>query len=128
MWITSIWRSGSRCERRTASGRALPAIAAALAAAIAVVVASAGSLAAQGAVIGQLRLAERGRAAPRDLDAAVVWLESSRRVVPVSSTSPTAGAIEMRGREFLPHVRIVRAGGAVAFPNRSTTTSSRTRR
>ena len=100
MRITSIWRSRSSCSA---------ALAFALLGA---------PLGAQGTVAGQIRLAERPGDGARDLAQAVVWLEAPRRLaVPASNSAPAAGAIAMRGREFLPHVRVVRAGGAVAFPN-----------
>ncbi|MBV9881272.1 MAG: hypothetical protein JO180_12285 [Gemmatirosa sp.] len=105
MRITSIWRSGSRCEWGALGAALVLGLVAARADA-------------QGTVVGQLRLTERSGSASRDLNDAVVWLEPPRRlVVPASAPAPASGAIEMRGREFLPHVRVVRAGSAVSFPN-----------
>jgi plastocyanin len=81
-------------------------------------VAAAGVLPAQGTVSGIVTLEERAGAARGDLRGAVVYLESRGRIFPTSDApSLRAGTIVMRGREFLPHVRIVLAGGSVAFPN-----------
>jgi plastocyanin len=76
------------------------------------------TLLAQAALSGTLTLEERPGAAPGDVRGAVVYLESLNRVIP-SSDAPSlrSGTIVMRGREFIPHVRIVLAGGSVAFPN-----------
>jgi plastocyanin len=73
---------------------------------------------AQGTLSGLVTLEERAGAARGDLRGAVVYLESAPRVFPSSDVpSLRNGTIVMRGREFLPHVRIVLAGGSVAFPN-----------
>jgi plastocyanin len=64
-------------------------------------------------------LHERDDADRGDRRSAVVYLE------PRGATTRTAGdvpslrsaSIAMRGREFIPHVRVIRAGGTVAFPN-----------
>ncbi|AHG88974.1 hypothetical protein J421_1437 [Gemmatirosa kalamazoonensis] len=72
-----------------------------------------------GIVAGTLHVVDRPGEATHDLGDAVVWLEAPRRVAfPASSSAALAsGTIVMRGREFIPHVRVVRAGGSVAFPN-----------
>ena len=75
--------------------------------------------AAQGAVSGMLALQER-RGAPRgDMRSAVVYLEPrAGSALNVSGSSALRRtSIAMRGREFLPHLRIVLVGGSVAFPN-----------
>jgi hypothetical protein len=73
---------------------------------------------AQGSVSGSVTLEERPGAARGDISGAVVYLESLDRVIPVSDVpSLRMGTIVMRGREFRPHVRVVLAGGTVAFPN-----------
>ena len=69
---------------------------------------------AQGTVTGRLTLAERGGAPAPDVDQAVVYLESNAPMPPWASFSER---IVMRGREFLPHVQVVAAGGEVGFPN-----------
>jgi plastocyanin len=71
---------------------------------------------AQGTVTGRITLVERGGAGASDVDQAVVYLEAAPTVTlpPWPSSSEK---IAMRGREFLPHVRVVAAGGEVAFPN-----------
>ncbi|MDQ3950026.1 MAG: hypothetical protein M3282_06750 [Gemmatimonadota bacterium] len=75
-------------------------------------------LAAQSSVSGIVTLEERPGAARGDIRGAVVYLESLGRVIPVNGApSLRMGTIVMRGREFLPHVRVVLAGGIVAFPN-----------
>jgi plastocyanin len=78
----------------------------------------AGPTAAQGSVSGVVSLEERPGMAPGDVRGAVIYLESPDRTMSVSDVpSLRMGTIVMRGREFLPRVRVVLAGGAVAFPN-----------
>lgn len=76
---------------------------------------------AQGSVAGVVTLQERAGGGRGDMRQAVVYLEpragSALTVLPVSASSLRRGSIAMRGREFLPHVRIVLAGGTVGFPN-----------
>jgi plastocyanin len=69
--------------------------------------------AAQGTVSGRVAIAERDGGTTADLDQAVVWLEGAAGP-PWAAQSES---IAMRGREFVPHVRIVALGGEVAFPN-----------
>jgi plastocyanin len=65
-----------------------------------------------------IALEERAGAERGDVRGAVVYLESASRVIPASDVpSLRMGTIVMRGREFIPHVRVVLAGGTVAFPN-----------
>jgi plastocyanin len=75
---------------------------------------------AQGAVTGQLALVERQGAERGDLRTAVVYLEVRGRVIAPASARPALleTSIAMTGREFVPHVRTILAGGTVAFPNR----------
>jgi len=76
------------------------------------------ALPAQGTVSGTVTLEERPGTDRGDIRGAVVYLESRGGVIPVSDVpSLRMGTIVMRGREFIPHVRVVLAGGAVAFPN-----------
>lgn len=74
---------------------------------------------AQGAVTGTIALEERAGSPRGDLRDAVVWLEARDAVaMPAESEgAPRRASIAMRGREFLPRVQVVRAGGTVAFPN-----------
>ena len=73
---------------------------------------------AQATISGAVTLEERPGAERGDVRGAVVYLESLDRVIPASDVpSLRVGAIAMRGREFRPHVRVVMAGGSVAFPN-----------
>jgi plastocyanin len=73
---------------------------------------------AQGSVAGVIALDERRDAERGDLRDAVIWLEPKSRLVPVNDVPQMRSAsISMRGREFIPHVRVVLAGGSVAFPN-----------
>jgi plastocyanin len=77
------------------------------------------SLGAQGMVSGQVVLLEPRTNARHDVATAVVYLEPvggpDRYDRPAGQ--PATASISMRGREFIPHVQIVRAGGSVDFPN-----------
>jgi plastocyanin len=73
---------------------------------------------AQRNVSGILGLEERSGGEKSDIRSAVVYLEPRERAIPVNDvTSMRSRVIAMKGREFLPHVAIVLAGGTVAFPN-----------
>lgn len=78
---------------------------------------AAGDSHAQSSVSGRVTLLESGKKNPNDLGTSIVWL------VPVGfadnrmDTIPRHAAVAMRGREFLPHVRVVSVGGSVEFPN-----------
>jgi plastocyanin len=75
----------------------------------------AGSIAAhaQSTVSGQVAVLEVPGAKANDLANAVIWLESaSSSAAPVGDTP-----IVMESRTFTPRVRVVSAGGSVAFPN-----------
>ena len=75
---------------------------------------------AQGSVSGQLSLIERQGADRSDPASAVVFLEIRGRVASAESAPRPAlrqTTIAMTGREFVPHVRTILAGGSVAFPN-----------
>jgi len=76
---------------------------------------------AQGGVSGQLSLIERQGATDKsDPASAVVFLEVRGRVASAESAPRPAlrqTTIAMTGREFVPHVRTILAGGNVAFPN-----------
>jgi plastocyanin len=75
-------------------------------------------LLAQATVSGVLGLEERSGAERGDIRNAVIYLEPRERAIPVSDVrSMRSRVIAMHGREFLPHVSIVLAGGTVAFPN-----------
>ena len=76
------------------------------------------SLSAQGIVSGQLVVVERQGADRTDLRSAVVYLESRGRNVQAGGRpTPRDASIAMTGREFVPHVRVILAGGSVTFPN-----------
>jgi plastocyanin len=92
---------------------------AALTLAITLVAGAAGTARAQANVSGQIVLVERQGAEPSDLRSAVVYLEPVGKVVRTASASPAPRetAIAMTQREFVPHVRVVQAGGSVSFPN-----------
>ena len=78
----------------------------------------AGPAAAQARVSGVVTLEERAGAERGDVSAAVVYLEPLARVMPASDVPALRSTvIAMRGREFIPRVRVVLAGGSVAFPN-----------
>ncbi|MEO8564276.1 MAG: hypothetical protein ABI601_19520 [bacterium] len=74
---------------------------------------------AQGAVTGQIALVERQGAERSDLRSAVVYLEPIGRVArdAGAKAEPREASIAMTDREFVPHVRVVPAGGSVSFPN-----------
>ncbi|MDB4884031.1 MAG: hypothetical protein JWL95_2797 [Gemmatimonadetes bacterium] len=74
---------------------------------------------AQTTVSGQLVLIERQGAERSDLRSAVVYLESPGKLFHPAAAKPELRdvAIAMTGREFVPHVRVVLAGGSVKFPN-----------
>src|SRR5437764_10275540 len=75
-------------------------------------------LRAQATVSGILGLEERSGAERGDIRSAVIYLEPRERAIPVNDVrSMRSRVIAMHGREFLPHVSIVLAGGTVAFPN-----------
>ena len=71
---------------------------------------------AQGSVTGHVTVLETGRA-KKDVNSAVVWLVPVNTVDSRFDTVPHKTSIAMRSREFLPHVRVVAAGGSVEFPN-----------
>jgi plastocyanin len=72
-----------------------------------------------GSVSGEIVIRERSGGQPRDVASAVVYLEVPGRVVRDGADPALLdAAIEMKGREFLPHVRPVLAGTEVAFPNK----------
>ena len=79
----------------------------------------AGIAGAQAPVSGQIALVERQGAERSDLRGAVVYLEPAAQVARAASTRPDLRetTIAMRGREFVPHVRVVLAGARVSFPN-----------
>jgi len=87
--------------------------------ALAAVVCHAATAHAQGDVSGQISLIERQGADRRDPGTAVVYLEERGRVDPQGASRPMLRqtTIAMTGREFVPHVRTILAGGSVAFPN-----------
>jgi len=74
---------------------------------------------AQATVSGQLSVVERQGADRIDLRTAVVYLEAPGRNVQSAGGRPTPrdAAIAMTNREFVPHVRVILAGGTVSFPN-----------
>ncbi len=74
-------------------------------------------LSAQGTVSGSVHILERSTKARRDLDNAVVLLDAETSG-PRTSGSAGGAVVNMRGREFVPHVQIVRVGGTVAYPNK----------
>jgi plastocyanin len=75
---------------------------------------------AQGSVTGQIALIERQGAPRGDLGTAVVFLEARGRIIAPASARPSLRetSIAMTGREFVPHVRTILAGGSVSFPNK----------
>ena len=85
---------------------------------VALLAAAVSGAGAQAAVSGTLALAERSGAPHGDMRTAVIYLEPRNAVMSAGDAAALRrGTIAMRGREFLPHVRIVLAGGSVGFPN-----------
>ena len=81
---------------------------------------SATSAQAQGEVAGQITLLEAKSTAKHDVASAVVFLEpANKRGAQYSRPTGeySSASIDMRNREFVPHIQIVRAGGSVEFPN-----------
>lgn len=73
---------------------------------------------AQGSVSGEISLLDRRGASKGDVRTGVIYLEpESPRAMNISSSELLSGTIVMRGREFIPHVKPVLAGGSVQFPN-----------
>src|SRR5689334_21886788 len=70
--------------------------------------------AAQGVVTGRLSIMERPGAHTTDLAEAVIWLEPRGGGGVAARSHPQ---IVMESREFVPRVRVVGVGSAVAFPN-----------
>jgi plastocyanin len=74
-------------------------------------------VAAQGNVSGTVALEERPEAERGDVRTAVVFLEPRSRTAAPDRPELLTATIEMKGRDFLPHVRTVLVGGKVGFPN-----------
>ena len=68
-------------------------------------------------VSGVISLEERPDAERGDLRGAVVYLEPKSGAAPADVPDMRQATIAMRGREFIPHVQVLLAGGSVAFPN-----------
>lgn len=85
-------------------------------AAVALLLAASSALA-QGTVSGTVRILEKGTLSTKDLGDAIVFVESDGQVLR-PGTALDNPAVDMKGREFVPHVQIVRAGGSVAYPNK----------
>ena len=87
--------------------------------AVAALVGASRAARAQGVVSGQIVLVERQGAEHSDLRSAVVYLEPVGKLVRDASARPELreASIAMTDREFVPHVRVVQAGGSVSFPN-----------
>ncbi len=71
----------------------------------------------QGSVRGSVALLERGGVKARDVAYAVVYLDAPGRPVNERREAHARAEIDMRRREFDPHVQVVRVGGTVTFPN-----------
>ena len=125
--VVSLERSrGRRALRACAIGATVVAIGAGTAASSPAARATTAMVApTQGASVrGQVSLVERPGAGQCDVSSAVVYLEAvGQGVARVASRDSVPGSgllgttIAMRGREFIPHVRTVLAGGTVSFPN-----------
>ncbi len=72
---------------------------------------------AQGSVRGTVTVLDRPGVRGRDAGNAVVMLEPVGRTAYDGPNAPAAARIDMRGREFRPHMQFVRVGGTVTFPN-----------
>ena len=107
----SAWALSSDARRRRRASGLLAAV---------VLVLAPRALAAQAVVSGQIAVIERQGADRTDLRTAVVYLEPRERGAPLVGGRPTPrdASIAMTGREFVPHVRVILAGGTVSFPNK----------
>ncbi|MEP6781938.1 MAG: carboxypeptidase regulatory-like domain-containing protein [Gemmatimonadaceae bacterium] len=74
-------------------------------------------LSAQYTVAGQVTLQELTGKNKKDIASAIVWLVPQGLTVRGADTIPAHTSIAMRGREFVPHIRLVTVGGSIAFPN-----------
>lgn len=72
---------------------------------------------AQGTVRGSIALLERAGAAARDVGSAAVYLEPVSHAAMQGREAVANASIDMKHREFEPHVQFVRVGGTVGFPN-----------
>ncbi len=72
---------------------------------------------AQGAVRGQLRVIEKTIRSPATLSDAVIYLEAVDERANTPRLASAKASVDMRLREFVPHVQIIGVGGDVAFPN-----------
>jgi plastocyanin len=76
-------------------------------------------LPAQAVVSGQIAVVEREGTDRTDLRTAVVYLEPrGREVTSGGRPIPHDASIAMTNREFVPHIRVILAGGTVSFPNK----------
>jgi plastocyanin len=76
-------------------------------------------LGAQAVVSGQIAVIDREGTERTDLRTAVVYLEPRGRDVTTGGRpTPRDASIAMTNREFVPHVRVILAGGTVSFPNK----------
>ena len=73
----------------------------------------------QAVVSGQIAVVEREGTDRTDLRTAVVYLEPrGREVTSGGRPIPRDASIAMTNREFVPHIRVILAGGTVSFPNK----------
>lgn len=72
---------------------------------------------AQFTLAGRVTLLESPGKGRRDIASSVLWLVPVGAIANGADTVPRRASIAMRTREFIPHVRIVAAGGSVEFPN-----------
>jgi plastocyanin len=72
---------------------------------------------AQGTVSGTVRILEKGTLSTKDLADAVVFVDGEG-ITARAGTSLDNPNVDMKGREFVPHVQIVRAGSSVGYPNK----------
>ncbi len=87
------------------------------AAAPSVVAAQSDASSGRGSLRGNVVLLDRNGATTRDVASAVVYLDAPGRTVTGGREEQSRATIDMRRREFVPHVQVVRTGGTVAFPN-----------
>ncbi len=100
-----IWRPGParHCQRLAMIGLLLTGVV--------------GDLVAQGVVAGRVVLLERNGRVSHDLGNAIVQLEPLDVIRRERNDAPAFAEIDMRSREFVPRVQLVRVGGRVGFPN-----------
>ena len=68
-----------------------------------------------GRIIGHVSILERPGVKTKDIATSIVYLQPlDAHVGDDRGAAPSEATIAMRGREFVPHVSVIRSGGSVA--------------